>query len=340
MILTLLSFLACAPKGFVTKQLLNPQTQSNFHLRKIYDQDPSDFIGRFVDDEATGVDDSAARTTECSKYITFRVVGAGGVEYDEVYNASSSVMGGLQIPAGFEIKVGASTTLGVRAKYVATNKMVADIRDPVNFDACCRKKKSNCTKRFISEFVEGQGDMWVAIDTYKGIKALDKLKAIIPANIEAAGQYAWAQSRKFPNPVYFAMSVTEVPRYDCWELMDNLPESEDGVYFSGRGKPMKSEVDARKNALYEGNIGVLQYIGRNFGDSNKMSRKVDRILENDSFIRRAVTGIARKVKSDMYCPIRKENTSTGPMYESGVLLFVSHENLKAFEEELFGNITE
>ena len=50
--------------------------------------------------------------------------------------------------------------------------------------------------------------------------------------------------------------------------------------------------------------------------------------------------MARKVKSDMYCPIRKEDTSTGPMYESGVLLYVSNDNLKLFEDELFGNIGE
>ena len=188
MLLAFLSFLSCAPKGPVIKQLLNPQTQSNFYVRKVFDQDPSDFVGRFVADDVVGVDDSSARTTECSKYISFRTVGTGGVEYDEIYNASASVMGGLQLPAGFDFKAGVSQTVGVRAKYVATNKLVAKIQDPVGFDACCRKKKSNCTKRFISEFIEGQGDMWVAIDQYTGIKGLDKLKAAIPANVEASGQ--------------------------------------------------------------------------------------------------------------------------------------------------------
>ena len=122
--------------------------------------------------------------------------------------------------------------------------------------------------------------------------------------------------------------------------MDNVPESDDGIYFAGRSKPMDSELDARKNALYEGNISIMQYIGRNFGEANKMSSKVDKILEDDNFIRKAVSGIARKVKSDMYCPIRKDDTSTGPMYKSGVLLYVSNENLKLFEDELFGNISE
>ena len=69
---------------------VNPMPMQNFYLRDTPDKDPTVFMGRFIfDDEFPN--ESKARKTECSQYLSITTVDAGNVEYDEVLNGSAAL---------------------------------------------------------------------------------------------------------------------------------------------------------------------------------------------------------------------------------------------------------
>ena len=91
-------------------------------------------------------------------------------------------------------------------------------------------------------------------------------------------------------------------------------------------------MDARNEAIYDGNVQIIGYVARNLDSTDNLNISIDEILENDDFLSRAVTGIVQGVTIEEECPLKIEETvSQGPMYEAGVLLYVSNESLKRFE---------
>ena len=100
--IVLLGAAVLAPVGLaIAKKIPAPEfvpPTTNFHLRTAFDTDPSVYLGRFVPDDDMVPDEATARKTACSQYLSVRKVGGGGVEYDEVFEASSAAAMGLGIP--------------------------------------------------------------------------------------------------------------------------------------------------------------------------------------------------------------------------------------------------
>ena len=245
--------------------------------------------------------------------------------------------------------------------------MVAKIEEPQKFDECCRRKESNCSNRFISEFHKGKGAIYVAVDRFTGVDGLNKLKKALNLNLEAKHQHVWAESTKFESPVYFTMSVSKTGLRDleldpkkCWSYMNKPPqggEDKGGQFFvapSGKFKKgdtyigtngdeleiKQPEKHARKDALCEATISILQYAGRGIQRDPKtdtrLNAKIDEILEDDTFIRRAVTGYIQNINPEMYCETKTQMTTEGPQYQTGTVIFMSYRDLKKFQREVLG----
>ncbi len=317
---------AQAGKKVPPAEFVPPTT--NFHLRTAFDTDPSVYLGRFVPDDAIVPDESAARKTACSRFITVRKVSGGGVEYDEIFESSSEAAMGLGIPQA-DLRLGgkSGTSASLRAKYTLTNKLVADISDPVAFASCCRQSPNECTNRFVGEFIEGTGSIWAAKSTSTEggvIKALESAGF----EVEARNGVAWSRSRSFPQPVYFATRVTDVPAVDCKALVNNPPRSDNGWYFGAVSEPLPSEKVARDAAMSGAREQAVKYLGEAIatgsvsetvigGDAGAARAQ----LSDEQFVKRAADGVARFVKDELSC-VEQAPSVDGPRYTVRTLAYM------------------
>ena len=56
-----------------------PQATSNFYIRTSFDKDPSMYLGRFILDGSSLTDETIARKSQCTEFISIRYIDAGNV---------------------------------------------------------------------------------------------------------------------------------------------------------------------------------------------------------------------------------------------------------------------
>ncbi len=317
---------ASAGKKVPPPEFVPPTT--NLQLRATFDTDPSTYLGRFIPDGAAVPDESAARKTACSQFISIKSIGGGGVEYDEVFEASADAAVGFGIPKT-ELKLGGSggQSASLRAQYTLTTKLVADISDPIAFASCCRQSPTECTGRFVGEFIEGTGSIWAAQSSSADGSVLKALEAV-GLEVQASMGVAWSRSRKFPNPVYFAFRVTEVPKVDCKALVDNPPRSEKGLYFGSVSEPLPSEKVARDAAMAGAREQAVKYLGEAIATGSVSTTAIGgnagaavARFDDQQFVQRAAEGIARFVKDELSC-VEQSPSVDGPRYTVRTLAFM------------------
>jgi hypothetical protein len=322
---------ARAGKGPPPAEFIPPTT--NFHLRAAFDTDPSVYLGRFIPDGTADIDEAVARKTACSKFIAVREVGGGNVQYDEVFQASASAAIGLGV-AQTDLRVGASgsKSTSLRASYVATKKLIADIEDPVAFASCCRQSPGECSNRFVGEFLAGTGNIWWAKSSSTEASALKALQSA-GFEVQASKGVTWAKARSFAEPVYFAFRVTEVPKVDCTTLVNTPPKSDKGIYFGAVSEPMASEKLAREMAIGSAREQAIKYLGEQIvtgavnrtvigGDVGKLAAR----FEDEQFVQRAAQGVARFVKDELSC-VEKSPSPDGPRFTVRTLAFMPNASL-------------
>ncbi len=332
---------AHAGKKVPPPEFVPPTT--NLHLRAAFDTDPSVYLGRFLPDDATTPDESAARKTACSQYVSVRQVGGGGVEYDEVFESSSAAAMGLGIPKT-EITLGGKSgqSASLRAKYTLTTKMVADISDPVAFASCCRQSPTECTGRFVGEFIEGTGSIWAAKSSSAEGSVLKALQAV-GFEVEARNGVSWSRSRSFPQPVYFAFRVTDVPQVDCKALVNNPPKSDKGWYFGAVSEPLPSEKIARDAAMSGAREQAVKYLGEAIATGSVSTTAIGgnagaatARFQDEQFVRRAAEGIARFVKDELSC-VEQSPSVDGPRYTVRTLAYMPATALDEAARAALGN---
>ncbi len=331
--------------------------RSNFYLRNAFDTDPSAYLGRFVpkDTPTQNIDDTAAMQTSCSQYISYKSVGGGGVQYDEYFNASTSVSANFGIPAlasqGVNIDAGVGHQGGsiVRVNYTLTHKMVATIDDPDAFAQCCEAGQSRCTNLYIGEFLEGTGELFHYSGNGTDVKAGVGVKGV-ELGVDVKDGVAWQRAVTFPNPVYFAFKTTSVPAdlvqtfEQCGDWTTMVPQSTRGQYFTGLSEIMGSERMARDQARRDARTQVVQYLGESIQAGSIELRSttgalgdLSSRLDQEDFIQTAATGVAELVKDRAWC-IEKHETPDGARYSAKVLAFlpnaVEEEAAQAIEEVL------
>jgi hypothetical protein len=281
---------------------------SSIYLRAAFDTDPSSYIGRFLPADGA-VDESEGVRTACSEHIAHRSVGGGGVQYDELFHASTQAAVKVGMPEILGVGLGGSGGRVVRIQYTLDEKMVAEIEDPAAFEACCKAAPDQCTGRYVSEFYQGTGAVYYAVGV-EGSAEISTVAEGVTGGLEIGHGRAWQRSITFDQPVYFAMKTSPNPYTGaapapsgCGEWVDQPPRSSQGSYFVGLSDPLPSERSAREAALLDARVQVVR-------------------------------GVAALVKDQNWC-IKALPTPAGYVHVAYVLAFLPNSEAEAAEDAVF-----
>jgi hypothetical protein len=312
---------------------------SNVYLRSAFDTDPSTYLGRFVPTDTQNIDESMARQTRCSEFITWRRIDGGGVTYDHIFNAGTQAAANVGVPLVGGGGASASASTMIRVQYTLTDKMVAEISDPAGFEDCCRENSDSCTELFIGEFIGGTGQISCGLGQAADFN-LDILSSGVVTDISAAHGSLWRSSTTFTNPVYFAFRTTEGGGVDagCGDWTTAAPTSSAGEYFvgvSGNSTPVYDEQDARNAALENARGQVYTWALQETRDASS-SRTLaadgtvtaEEMSANSSF-----SGVIGQLKDRNWC-VQEEPTPNGPMYKAYVLTFLNQEQVEMVKEAM------
>lgn len=307
--------------------LAGPRT--GVFLRASFDDDPSHFIGRFIASDLGNddIDENRGLQTECSRFVTYKEVNASG-SFDEYYNSSTSVRGGLGINNPAQVKgapegsgsFGHESGTSIRVQYDLQKKLVANVEDPAGFKACCESSPDNCTNKYIGEFWYGKGTLYENTGQQTGGDA----NVSAPqgkGGVEFADGWAWRRSTEFQD-VYFAFRVMDRMAADDCSWADRPPKSDDGQYFVGVSPPAPTEDIARTAAMRHARTQAVQYLGE-FINSTTMNNSsvISGYVESENVVTTAAEGMANFVKDDRYCAAEQQETPEGVKYVVKVLAF-------------------
>jgi hypothetical protein len=336
--LCLLLLASCGPKApppdAVGPTVSPPQ---NLFLRNAFDADPSVYIGRFVPAGLQVVDESGAMQLGCSRYVTYRKISGGGVTYDEFFNASAEAAVRVGVPLVASVGADASRGNTVRVKYALTEKMVAEISDPVAFESCCKQAPDQCTDRYIGEFLAGTGSVYYAYGHDVGGKGDGVTPQGATIGVEVKNGVEWTRSIEFPQPVYFAFKTTsnqwkpDGAVAGCGAWTDGPPKSSQGRYFVGISKPLPTEQEARGTALRDGREQVVRYVAEGIETGSVShsvttgsTRALTTQLEDEALLQSTASGVAKLVKDEAWC-VQPTATPGGDVYVAKVLMFLPKE---------------
>ena len=249
----LLSFLlACGPKT-PKVQTMSAAPPGNVYIRNSFDLDPSSYIGRFLTDGESSIDESTAMSTMCTEYVEHRFVEGGGVKYTELLDVSNTVGAKIGVPMIANVGGSYGKTSKVLVEYELTGKMVSEITDPKKFSDCCKENPEQCTRRYIGEFIQGRGAIFTEVQKEIGAQG----EGIDPSSgVKGAVTYShgtqWERGIEFPNPVYFAFKFHQTPfneygKCDGWN--SPVPQTENGQYIIGISEREETEKKARQSAV-------------------------------------------------------------------------------------------
>lgn len=330
-------FLAGGKKASkVSEASVVPPPVQGLFLRGGFDKDPSGYLGRFLPPDTSDVDESNGMQLTCSQHISYKEVDAGGVQYDEVFNASSQVAARIGIPGLVSLGGGKNESTSVRVRYVLTKKMVSDVPDPAALERCCKAAPDQCTDRFIGEFYEGTGEVFYAYNSGHGGGGKGR-KGPVGVELDYRNGVAWAKSVTFPNPIYFAFKTapnlwTGAQDGGCGDWVDAPPKSTQGTYFVGLSDPRGTEAAAREAALADARAQTVRWAGTAIAEGTlslavtggERTQLIDALSE-EKRMSTASSGIARLVKDESWC-ITAEDTPEGKLYVAKVLAFLAKES--------------
>lgn len=334
----------------VTPAMMTVSPPQNVFVRNAWDTDPSRYLGRFLPEGTAPLDEASSAKKQCSTYVTWTKIGAGGVAYDELFQVSDTAAASLGFPPVLSASGSGSQTRMARIKYTATNKMVGDIEDPAGFEACCKQAPDQCTSRYVGEFLEGaQGQVYFAVGNAADVQADGLLKGVA-GQVEVAHGMAWQQGRTWDSPVYFAFKAHLTGWSDggvvtpagCGDWVNAPPRSSQGMYFVGVSEFLPSESKAREAALLKARESVVKWLGESIttgstevsgytGDVGALSIQ----LQQESFLQAAASGVASMVKDENWC-LEPAATPAGVLTKAKVLAFLPKSQYTAAAGALAG----
>ncbi len=325
-----------------TEQGVGPTVvaSSDIFLRSAFDTDPSGYIGRFLP-EGGVVDESASVRTRCSEHIGSRELGGGGVQYDELFQASTHAALKVGMPEVLGVALGGSGGRVVRIQYQLSRKLVADIEEPAAFEACCQAAPDQCTSRYVAEFYEGTGAVYYSLGA-EGSLELSTVAEAVTGGVELGHGMAWQRSIEFPEPVYFALKTAPnlytgaAPAAGgCGEWVDQPPRSALGQYFVGLSDPLPSERAAREAALIDARVQVVGWVEQSVASSSSSTSSTEgqlgtlsSQLQQQGAVEAASSGVASLVKDQSWC-IKALPTPAGYVHVAYVLAFLPGDQAEA-----------
>lgn len=300
------------------------QPKKNFYLRPGGpDKDPSAYLGRFVPAGTadSAIDDAEAMQTECSQYFAKKVVPAGGVTMSEYFAVSGGGGASFGVPP-VAVQVGGERTNVLKVDYTQTEKWIAEIppEKRADFDACCAKAPSNCTDRYIGEFLAGTGTFFGADSSSGGAQV-----STLQGSAGVSDGMEWRRGMELKEPNFFAFRVTRRGTGNdnvgpvvslcqrTWDL--EIPKGVEGQYFVGTSKALDDESMARDDAMDNARRQIVKWLGEQIqqkrvevqGFSGSGADLTTRLTSEEN-ITRASGGVASLVKDECW----KVETSTSP----------------------------
>lgn len=326
-----LPFLLAGSKSKIDDASPLVEPQANMYLRHAFDKDPSLYMGRFVPDEAGAPDEAEAMQLTCSKHVAYKYVEAGGTVRDEFYRANKNASFFAGLMSILSVQGEASDVGIVRVRYTERGKLVGYVSDPEAFESCCKRAPDQCTERYVSEFLMGTGEVYVA----KGVEAKGSATlGIQPVGVEVKNGYVWERATTF-NDVYFAYRLSQAvgesapeQAAGCGDWVAKPPKSSQGYYFVGMSDPLASERAAREMAMRDARVQVVRFMSESLqsgsiqvsglrGDVGKLSA----FLDEDSWVSAASQGVASWVKDENWC-VQSSPAPDGLRYTVRVLGFL------------------
>lgn len=336
---SIVCLVSCAPKNVPPSNIggimVMPMKASVF-VRAAFDSDGSNLIGQFIADSVPDdqIDETQGARTRCSDFIKPKKIAASG-EVEDVFAASAGVGGKIGVKGVAQIKGERNNTNAVRIKYNASEKYIADV-DTKGLAECCSVAPDQCSGRYISQTIAGDGRIFVATETTNsvGVEAEGTFKSIpISGDAFYKDGVKWERTTEF-KAQHFAFSLSRtgvgapVAVADACAWVNSIPKSLDGQYFVGVSEPLPSERVARDMAMREARQQVVKYIGEYLEQSTSSSTNLKGALgavggemEQTSTVDAIANGVAKLVKDEKWCGPQKEETPKGMMQTMKVLAF-------------------
>ncbi len=307
-------------------------------IRASFDDDPSQFLGRFLPDELApdAMDENSARvSSRCARFLSSRTVNASGT-FEQTFNASGGVKGSLGVKSLGSIGGASTSDAGLLVKYAMAKKMVVTVADPDGFAQCCEAAPGECSSRMIGEFWYGTGTVSQFAGRQDEVDAKFS-KGTVDAEIGYKDGWAWKRVSTFEN-AYFAFRTVAGPQKSqvCQQdWVREPPRSLDGQYFIGSAAVLAPEPKAREEAMRNARREVVKFLGERITEAYAgASSSIDGAIADQTLVTAAADGVARRVKDRCWGDVRVRQTPDGPYTEIRVLAFLPSSELEAAKVEV------
>jgi len=278
---------------------------------------PGTFVIRYQAPEGEEPDPRREGTYElapssCSETLVFKKVAAAETR-SELWMVETGIglsigLQAIQIGGGYGRKAMAGLD------YTVTEKLILDTGF-AELEECCLRTPEACTDRYISEFWLGTGRISRLASSGANLKAsIKKLEKV--GSLDFGTQKGWSQASEWNDPMYFAYRAVTFQKPSCQSHMNNLPEVEGQVLFTGVSARSESEQKARRDARDDARMQVAEYLGTHYE------------LVGDEALAQAVA-IMSGVKDSLVCLDDVAETPDGPSYLARVRMYVATEELDA-----------
>jgi hypothetical protein len=310
------------------------------HLRAVFDDNPTVYVGRFVPDgmAVEQIDETNAAQTRCSDFYGYNVVNTNQ-EFDEVAYASTKVGGTI----GVKPVAGVTTTNekgnSLRIHYTLTKRMQVAVKDAAGLDRCCAAAPDQCSKQVIGEFLLGSGEVYQSVGSKAQVEAQGAAK-VAASEINFKDEVAWKKVTAFKD-MYFAFLTSNAGPGALGKASgggdddpscgwcDKIPTSLDGTYFCGVSPPAPAETMARDLAMRNARDQVVKFLGEYLTSASATEASLlDGYLHDTQVTTAVSSGLASMVKDQKWCKPAVTKTPEGEKLTSKVLAFFPNSEKK------------
>lgn len=282
--------------------------------------EPSPKLGSFVvayappdgqapDPARTGTYEVAP--SSCSDALVFRAVAAVETR-EELWMVETGIGARVGLPA---LNVGGSwgTRSVAGISYQLVDKLVLD----GGLDAleeCCVRNPESCSDRYVAEAWRGTGAIHRVTSDSKALKTtLQQLDQL--GRVAFGSTKGWTMASTWDEPMYFAYRVQTFQIPSCESYMNNLPEVDGQVRFTGVSRRLASEQAAREDARNDARVQVVRYLGEELHVSgDQVTSSAEAVLSG--------------VKDTLTCLDPVTETPDGPAYLARVRMYVPRAQLE------------
>lgn len=262
------------PRMLPAPAVAPPPALRDTFLRAL-DNDPSDYLCRiFPEGAMPPLDEKRASETECSRFCRPKILRSGG-QYDQVLAVHSDVAGGFGLP-GAQVAGAASARVTVRALYQPTQKMIAEITNPAEWQQCLEENGYG-NRQMISTYIAGPA----RILSFVGSQGEVEVDAP-GGGLEVRDGFMWREATRWDDrDLYglFATSPTHALRDEgvraadvggscvpvgssgvCTWCGGSVPTDPAGKYFEFASQPLETEALALDNVMDTATRRVGEYL--------------------------------------------------------------------------------